>query len=234
MATKASSESTGAVSSRIIAAEELSSVGSFSLGNLAITSRPAVQRLTQRDLTNETARAAYDLGRRRGFELGARSGLEQGYSEGSQALDEFQSRKATDVAGQMAALIDCFVAEMAALESQVASDLVSLAIDISRQVIRREISLSEDALIPVAKEALKALSEGVTQMEIRVHPGDADALGKVMESQSSALNWKLREDSGMTRGGCRIDADTGVADASFEARWQSVMSALGRHEEPLP
>ena len=31
-----------------------------------------------------------------------------------------------------------------------------------------------------------------------------------------------------------FEADTGVADASFEARWQSVMASLGRDEEPLP
>ena len=127
--------------SRIIAAESLRGVSSFSLTELGAGAGPAAtHQLGRRDLTNDAARAAYTLGRKRGFEQGAREGLEQGYSEGSQALEEFNSRKAADVAQGMQALADAFRSQMAALESQVASDLVSLAIDLARQVLRRELA----------------------------------------------------------------------------------------------
>ena len=69
-------------------------IGQLPLGPATAQPRP----LRARDLDNEIGRAAYALGRRRGFEEGARAGLRQGYSEGSQALDEFESRKAADVA----------------------------------------------------------------------------------------------------------------------------------------
>lgn len=230
---KALSDTRPALASRIIAAEALRGAASFSLSELAEGAAPS-RGLGSRDLGNETARAAYALGRRRGFELGARTGLQQGYSEGSQALDDFESRKAADVAQQMQQLVDSFRGEMAALESQVASDLVSLAVDIARQVLRRELATDATALLPVAGEALRALGEGASQLELRVHPADAPVLRQHLESLPAARDWRLREDCAIRRGGCRVEADTGVADATFETRWQAVMATLGRDEEPLP
>lgn len=191
-------------------------------------------QLSARDLNNETARAAFELGRRRGFQQGTQIGLQQGFSEGSQALDEFQSRKAADVAHHMQQLVASFQDEMAALESQLASDLVSLAVDIARQVLRRELSGGADTLLPVAAEALRALGEGASRLEVRAHPGDAAALRPHLKKMAGDRAWHLLEDASVARGGCRVEADTGVADASFEARWQAVMSALGREEEPGP
>lgn len=220
--------------SRIIAAEALRGVAAFALEDLGGRAAAGAPRLTTRDLDNETARAAYVLGRRRGFEQGSRAGLQQGYSEGSQALEEFQSRKAADVAARMSQLASAFQAEMQLLESQVASDLVSLAIDIARQVLRREISADAHALLPAATEALRALGENASRLEVRLHPADLEAMRTHLEAQPAAQGWRLHEDASLARGGCRIEADSGVADATFEARWQAVMATLGREEEPLP
>ncbi len=224
-----------APASRIIAAEALRGVASVSLGDLPLAMQPAAPTpLRARDLDTEVGRAAYALGRRRGFQEGARAGMQQGYSEGSQALDDFESRKAADVARQMQQLADSFRGELGLLESQVASDLVSLAIDIAREVLRRELRLDAQAVLPAATEALRALGEGASRLELRAHPLDAQVLRAHLQDQPGAPAWQVHDDAGMARGGCRIEADTGLADASFEARWQGVMATLGRDEEPLP
>lgn len=221
--------------SRIIAAEALRGVASVSLGELSLPAQAmAPSPLRARDLDTEVGRAAYALGRRRGFQEGARAGMEQGFSEGSQALGDFESRKAADVARQMQQLADSFRGELGLLESQVASDLVSLAIDISREVLRRELQMDAQAVLPAAREALKALVEGASRLELRAHPTDAQVLRQHLEDQPGVPAWQIHEDPGMARGGCRVEADTGIADASFEARWQGVMATLGRDEEPLP
>jgi flagellar assembly protein FliH len=229
----AATASQAPAASRIIAAEALRGVASFALDDLGGRTAGA-PRLTTRDLDNETARAAYVLGRRRGFEQGSRAGLQQGYSEGSQALEEFQSRKAADVAARMSQLASAFQSEMALLESQVASDLVSLAIDIARQVLRREVQADAHALLPAATEALRALGENASRLEVRLHPADLEAMRTHLEARPAAQGWRLHEDASLARGGCRVEADSGVADATFEARWHAVMATLGREEEPLP
>ncbi|HZY19157.1 MAG TPA: flagellar assembly protein FliH [Ramlibacter sp.] len=219
--------------SRIISAEALGGVRPVDLSELS-GARPAPARpLSARDLNNETARAAYALGHRRGYEQGARAGLAQGYSEGSQALEAFQSRKAADVAAQMQRMLDGFGRDLAALESQVASDLVSLAVDIARQVLRRELSTDPQALLPAAREALRALGEGASSLELRMHPEDAARIAPHLDAVQSGT-CRIAEDPQLPRGSCQVEGDTGIADAGFEARWHAVMARLGRDEEPLP
>lgn len=233
---KALSDTTAAQHSRITAGEALHGVMGFQLADLlpdpiTTESRPA---LSHRDLDNQTARAAFDLGHQRGYAKGLQKGHEQGYVEGSRALEDFRSREAADAAQHMQKIVASFKGEMATLESQLASDLVSLAIDIARQVLRDELRLRPDALLPAATEALRALGEGASRMEFRVNPADAGLLREHLDHQALNAGWKLQPDPSIMPGGCRIDADTGVADATFEARWQAVMSSLGRDEEPLP
>ena len=50
----------------------------------------------------------------------------------------------------------------------------------------------------------------------------------------SALFDSLVADEDLPRGGCRVEGDTGIAEAGFETRWQAVMARLGRDEEPGP
>jgi flagellar assembly protein FliH len=230
--TRASSEAAAPAASRIIASEALQQAVPVGLDELSMSAAGAPRRLTSRDLDNEVARAAYALGRRRGYELGARAGLQQGFSEGSQALQEFQSRKAADIVGQLQQITDAFRSEMKALESQVATDLVSLAIDIARQVLRREPATDPGAVLPAAREALRMLGEGASTIEVSLNPADAGLLSAQWPADAPTL--RLAEDPTLPRGSCRIDADTGITDAGFEARWQAVMASLGRDEEPLP
>ncbi|WP_427911988.1 FliH/SctL family protein [Ramlibacter sp. MMS24-I3-19] len=219
--------------SRIIAAEALGGfVRPVDLDELT-GAQPVQRRLSSRDLSNETARAAYALGHRRGYEQGARAGLQQGYEQGSQALEAHQSRTAADLAAQMQRVLDGFTRDLAALEAQVASDVVTLAVDIARQVLRRELSVDETALLPAAREALRALGEGASALEIHLNPQDASRLAPHLDAVQSGT-CRVVPDEDLPRGGCRVEGDTGIAEAGFEARWQAVMARLGRDEEPGP
>jgi flagellar assembly protein FliH len=217
--------------SRIISAEALAGVRAFDMSELAGAKPAPARRLSSRDLSNDTARAAYALGHKRGFEQGARAGLQQGFEQGSQALEAHESRKAADVAAQMKRLLDGFTRDLATLESQLASDVVSLAVDIAREVMRRELSIDEQALLPVAREALRALGEGASVLEVHLCPQDAQRIAPAL--QASAPDCRVVPDADLPPGGCRVEGDTGIAEAGFAARWQAVMARLGRDGEPF-
>lgn len=234
-AKKASSEALNCTMSRITSGETITSVMGIALTDLLQTDmgtdRPA---LSSRDLENPTARAAFELGRQKGFAKGVQQGHEQGYIEGSRAFEDFRSREIADAAQHLNRLVSAFREELTSFESQLASDLVSLAIDIARQVLRDELQRRPDALIPAAREALRALGEGASRLEFHVNPVDAAALREHLQAQAPQAGWHLTPDPAISVGGCRLEADTGVADATFETRWQAVMASLGRDEEPLP
>lgn len=193
-----------------------------------------IQLLGTRDQDNPTARAAFTLGRQRGYEAGLKTGQLQGFEEGAKVKKQRESDEASEVAVRLHEVLVRFQDQMASLESQVASDLVSLSIDIARQVLRRELALDKNSLIPVATEALRALGEGLSHIELRVNPDDAQHLGEHLEHQPNGARCHLVPDPGIAPGGLRLEADSGVVDATFEARWQAVMANLGRDEEPLP
>ncbi|MES2423153.1 MAG: flagellar assembly protein FliH [Pseudomonadota bacterium] len=204
------------------------------LDELAPAGHGRIRLLGRRDEANETARAAFMLGRERGYAAGIRAGTEQGYVDGTRSLGHRESQEAAGVATKLHETLGRFQEQMAGLESQIASDLVSLAIDIARQVLRRELTVSREGLIPVAIEALRAIGEGASHVELRVHPDDAALLREHLENKPGGPRCHLQEDYSILRGGLRLEADSGVVDATFEARWQAVMMNMGRDEEPLP
>ena len=233
--TKATSEATEAAAptSRIIAAEALQGAQPFALSELSPAPRAAMP-LRARELDTEVGRAAYAMGRRRGLDEGLRSGREQGWREGAQALQDGQSAVVAETARQMQQLLQGFRAELGRLESTLSEQLVSLAVDIARQVLRHELNTDPRALLSAAAEALRSLGEGAGRIELRVNPQDAAALKTHLEALPGLAPWQLVEDESLQRGGCLVEADTGLADARLESRWQAVMEALGRPEETLP
>jgi flagellar assembly protein FliH len=221
-----------APASRIIAAEALAAVTPVDLAELAGAAAP-LRSLSSRDLGNETARAAFALGRRRGYEQGVREGLEQGFASGSLELAQFQAQRSAEAVARSQPLVEGFRTGLARLESDLAADLVSLAIDIARQVLRREPAPDAQALLPAAREALRSVAEGASQLHLHVHPGDAAILAEHLEAVRSG-HCKLRPDGALPAGSCRLEADTGIAEAGFAERWQAVMDTLGRSWESPP
>ncbi len=224
---------TGTPASRIIAAEALPEVEQFDLTELAAPEPTQPPRLSSRDLSNETARAAYTLGRKRGYEQGLRAGVQQGYAQGAQALEACESDQVAQTAERLRQLADGFRGGLAALEGDVADDLVTLAIDIARQVLRRELADDPQALVAAAREALQCVADGASQLQLHAHPDDAAMLATQLEG-SAASGLQIVPDAALPPGGCRVEADTGVAEAGFAERWQAVMAALGRDAEPAP
>lgn len=227
------SEAATAAGSRIIPAEALRKVSVVTLAELEARQREPAP-LRPRDLDTEIGRAAYALGRRRGHDEGWAKGQAQGYREGSQGFEDFTSRAATETTQRMQSLLEGFRSELARVERQLADDVVALAIDIAREVLRREVAADPTVLLAAATEALQALGEGATRIELHVNPQDAPALRTHLQLQPGTPAWTVREDAGLQRGGCRIETDTGSADARFEARWQAVLGTLGHADAALP
>jgi len=230
---KVSSEEHAALASRIIAAESLSGVAAFELAELQSAAARPLRRLTSRDLANDVARAAYALGRQRGWQQGVTEGLAQGRQRAAQE----QTAQAAAVGGELAAHMQPLLAQLqsglAELEARVAGELVELAVELARQVLRREPGSDPQGLLPAVREALHGLAEGASQIVLHVHPVDAVLLNDHLED-ARAGRCRVLADPALPRGSCRVEADTGVADAGFAARWRSALAALGRDGEPQP
>jgi flagellar assembly protein FliH len=159
-------------------------------------------------------------------EQAAREGFEQGLLEG-------RERGARDAA-ELKILVASLREVAQALEQTLAERIVDLAVELARAVVRRAIDVQPEFVIDVVREAVASLPEIEAHTEIALHPEDALLLRNVLRSDpNAALTWHVVEDSGVSRGGCRVSTRSSEIDATLEARWRRIVSGLGRDDRWL-
>jgi flagellar biosynthesis/type III secretory pathway protein FliH len=104
-------------------------------------------------------------------------------------------------------------------------EVVELALEIARKVVAREVSIDQEVVLSVTKNALSKLHTR-TLASIHLHPED---LSYVQEHRSK-LNFhgslELIEDGLVTRGGCLIHTDTGDIDGRIESQFDEITNGL--------
>ncbi|MFN6961393.1 MAG: FliH/SctL family protein, partial [Rhodocyclaceae bacterium] len=92
---------------------------------------------------------AREDGYQEGFHAGYQDGMKQGYQAGQAAV-----RTEAERIGRAAAQLDEALKEF---DQQVADELVALAIEIARQVVRHEVTTRPETIVGVVSEALAQL-----------------------------------------------------------------------------
>lgn len=110
-------------------------------------------------------------------------------------------------------------------------DLVRLAMVVAEQVIRTELSLNEDMIIPIVDKAMKSAAEA-DEFHLRVHPEDVHIVQKNRPLLISGVNGlrqiHVHEDEGITRGGCVVESNKGQVDARLESKLSEIQQQLQR------
>lgn len=154
-------------------------------------------------------------------EAGHKAGFEHGYEEGTARVRMEAARINT--------LLEQFEKAVGEFDQQVGESLVQLALEIARQVVRRELKTQPESLLDVAREALAQLPH--QHVNIHVHPEDAQLVRTHLADQVMHAGHRVREDASITRGGCRLDAAGTQVDATVETRWKRVVESLGLRDD---
>jgi flagellar assembly protein FliH len=186
-------------------------------------------------LTGETATrgapAQLSERERRAFERGRA----QGQTEGQAA----ERRVKADHGTKVGALLDQLRARFDELQRDGGDALLDLAFTIARQVVRREISVQRDALLPVAREAVSMIADQHAHPRIFLNPQDFSFLRADFDADGLFKGCRFIADARVARGGCRVETAQGEIDATLATRWERVLAALGAGnadgsiEEPL-
>lgn len=160
---------------------------------------------------------ARDEGYQRGWEEGQQAGLEKGLKEG-QAKAQAEAQKLSLAAGKL----DKALSE---LESTVAEELLALAVEIAKEVVRQEITARPESLLIVVREALAQLPH--QHAAIYLHPDDASLLRSYMGDQLAHAGHRIHEDFKLARGDCILEAGGSQLDASVAMRWKRVIENIG-------
>lgn len=164
-----------------------------------------------------------------------KSGYQDGYRNGLIALEAYKQTQATQLAAymndQISALTSDYHHRLESLEQQLAGRIAGVALELARQVVRSELDQRPEAVLTVAEEALGVLLASARQISVRLNPEDhALAQGSLTEVLQ-ARGARLMPDASVTRGGCVVESDIAVVDASVEARWYRAAAAMGSQAE---
>jgi len=165
-----------------------------------------------------------DAGAAQGREQGWREGHEAGYREGLEAGRE-QARQET---ARLQALADHCAHALDNLENDIGQALISLALNIARQVLRTELTQRPDLVLDTVRDILHMDSEKDGTLRLYMNPADIALAQDYLAREPLGGAWRLVEDDTIERGGCIAQTALGDIDATLQTRWQRIAASLGK------
>lgn len=178
----------------------------------------AIQLPTAEEL--ETIRkAAYEEGFASGKEQGQLIGFKHGVKEGQKEIDATLAR----MKQIMQVLFEPIHQQDEALESV----LIDSVISICHLILKRELKIDSSQVLIILKEALSTLKAGYKNMKIHLHPRDAELIKeKLSELPDYNDQWRIVEHTTLSPGGCIVETDSSLLNASLDQRVKQVVQQI--------
>jgi flagellar assembly protein FliH len=112
------------------------------------------------------------------------------------------------------------------LNAEVERELLTLAMALARQIVRRELKTEPTQIIGIIRDAIAALPVAAREVRVHLHPEDAAVVRQNLAPTESERAWTMIEDPVMARGGCQITTTTSRIDARLETRLAAILSEL--------
>jgi flagellar assembly protein FliH len=120
------------------------------------------------------------------------------------------------------------------LNAEVERELLTLAMALARQIVRRELKTDPTQIIGIIRDAIAALPVAAREVRVHLHPEDAAVVRQNLAPTESERAWTMIEDPVMARGGCQITTTTSRIDARLETRLTAILSELMGTERQTP
>ncbi len=137
-----------------------------------------------------------------------------GYEEGISSLNE---------------LITGFRATKRKLLEESRDEILGLSVKIAGKILGRELEANESAFTDIVGRAMRS-ARGGERIEIRVNPSDMKKLKKdrkrLLDEVGKGKELEIREDPDVSAGGCVIESDLGIIDATLETQLKVIEKAL--------
>lgn len=192
---------------RFIPREQVGKASAWNFQSLAGAVPPSVKER----LLSDREQRAYERGH------------EEGYAAGHAAATQARTQHAAD----MARVLDALRGRFAELESDGAEQLLTLALTIARQAMRRDIEVDRAAVMPSLHEAVNAVIDQQAHPRVHLNPQDLAHLREGLDADGVLRGCRFVADPTVSRGGCRVETGLSEVDATIESRWNRVLAAVG-------
>lgn len=160
---------------------------------------------------------------------GHKEGFAQGHAEGYAAgLAQTQEQ-----AQALQVLLVALPQAMRTADTEVAEDLLALAIDIAQQVVSQTLAFDPQHMLALVRNLLRMEPVLSGTPRLLLHADDVALVQQHLADELTLAGWRIRTDPTIQRGGCRVHAASGALDATLETRWERVTAAF-QHKPDKP
>jgi flagellar assembly protein FliH len=154
-----------------------------------------------------------------------REAFTKGYAAGERAGVEAGARRADAMLRRVAQAIDDLAQLRRAITRHTEQQMVQLALALARRIVLRELSLDPDLVAALAHVAVERLGEQAPAT-IRLHPEDYATVVAHRGEQWEGTQVSVVPDPAVQRGGCLVESDFGLIDATVDAQFAELSRAL--------
>jgi flagellar biosynthesis/type III secretory pathway protein FliH len=175
----------------------------------------------------------YDEGYARGLEIGINEGNERAYADAYAKADAEANARNNQMISDFSQDLDITIASiLKALEdwsSSAEQKLTEMVTDIAKQVIIADLQISREATLAIVKSAVTEVTHS-GKARIRLNPVDSKQMelhrAEIIASSQSIRALEFVEDSAIL-GGCVIETEGGIVDATVEGKLAQLDCELG-------
>lgn len=164
-------------------------------------------------------KSAYDEGFESGKAQGLKSGYDQGIKNGQQEIDATMAR----LKQVMQALYEPIHQQDEALESVLLDSVISIC----RLILKRELKIDSSQIDTILRSAIDSLGVGYKNLKIHLHPRDAELISDKLKGFSDYNSeWRIIEHPTLSPGGCIVETDTSLLNATVDQRVKQVVQQI--------
>ena len=166
----------------------------------------------------EQLKIIYQKAYQRGYVKGEREAKENVMTVVHEELADLKRSIHQLVAGFKAAIGDH--------ADRTSEEMLSLALEISKTMVKAEIQVNPEVVLPVIRQALTRLPSVQMPIKLLVHPEDEVLVTLYMKESFEGV-CQVIADSRIERGGCSLESETNLIDATNATRWSLICQGLG-------
>jgi len=131
---------------------------------------------------------------------------------------------------RMGQMLHGMAEQLIAAEQKIGRQILDLACDVARQVVRQELQGNTGHLRAVIGEALEQIVEDGLPATVRMHPDDLALMRGALVETLGENAPEFVADVTITPGGCLLQTPGATVDATIEKRWSRALGNLGMDE----
>lgn len=214
---------------RFIPGEDIRRVSQWDFGDVDADLLKLAEddRARQVELDHLHDQALRQKGHAEGFAEGFAQGQANAILQGEHQLQAYIDGQGRESAAQFAQLLQSAQDQLAQSQQVMARGVLELACEVARQILRHELSVNPNVVLPVVREGLQLLADDSKCAVVRLNPLDLDVLADTLQTEFSGLSLSLTPDSSIEPGGCRISNAGSVIEGDLHTRWRRAVGKLG-------